>query len=61
LCPPSSARSDYSSPSIFVARLLQTTLDEEKKTDARLTELAEEDINIKAEAAAGSGNSWGEM
>jgi len=39
-----------------VARLLQMTLDEEKKTDERLTELAEENINIKAESAAGSGS-----
>ncbi len=39
-----------------VARLLQMTLDEERKTDERLTELAEENINIKAESAAGSGS-----
>lgn len=37
-----------------VARLLQTTLDEERQTDMRLTELAEENINIKAESAVGS-------
>ena len=32
------------------AALLQETLDEEKSTDATLTELAESEINIKAEA-----------
>ncbi len=31
-----------------VARLLQTTLDEEKETDKRLTRLAEAGINVKA-------------
>ncbi|QDV36498.1 YciE/YciF ferroxidase family protein [Tautonia plasticadhaerens] len=31
-----------------VARLLQETLDEEKATDAKLTELAESSINVKA-------------
>ena len=36
-----------------VARLLQTTLDEEKETDQRLTQLAEERINVRAEAAQG--------
>jgi ferritin-like metal-binding protein YciE len=33
------------------ARLLEQTLDEEKKTDAALTKLAEEAMNAKAEAA----------
>jgi ferritin-like metal-binding protein YciE len=37
-----------------VAQLLQTTLDEERQTDLRLTELAEDTINIKAESAAGA-------
>jgi ferritin-like metal-binding protein YciE len=32
-----------------IASLLQTTLDEEGKTDHRLTELAEQSINLKAE------------
>lgn len=32
-----------------VARLLQTTLDEEKETDQRLNQLAEEQINVRAE------------
>ena len=32
------------------AALLQETLDEEKSTDATLTELAESEINIKAQA-----------
>jgi ferritin-like metal-binding protein YciE len=32
-----------------VARLLQSTLDEEKETDLRLTQLAETNINVKAE------------
>jgi ferritin-like metal-binding protein YciE len=39
-----------------VARLLQTTLDEERRTDIRLTELAEENINVKAESAATGGD-----
>lgn len=34
-----------------VARLLQMTLDEEKETDQRLTQLAEERINVRAETA----------
>ncbi len=38
-----------------VARLLQATLDEERQTDMRLTELAEESINVKAESAAEAG------
>jgi ferritin-like metal-binding protein YciE len=43
-----------------VVRLLQSTLDEEKETDARLTQLAEASINIKAETATGvGGGSWG--
>jgi ferritin-like metal-binding protein YciE len=33
-----------------VARLLQTTLDEERETDHRLTRVAEARINVKAEA-----------
>jgi ferritin-like metal-binding protein YciE len=36
-----------------VVRLLQLTLEEEKETDAKLTQLAEGSINIKAEAAVG--------
>jgi ferritin-like metal-binding protein YciE len=32
-----------------VVRLLQSTLDEEKETDVRLTRLAEERINVRAE------------
>ncbi len=36
-----------------VARLLQTTLDEEKETDQRLTQLAEERVNVRAETAHG--------
>ena len=35
-----------------VVRLLQMTLDEEKETDQRLTQLAEEGINVKAEATS---------
>jgi ferritin-like metal-binding protein YciE len=43
-----------------VVRLLQTTLDEEKETDARLTQMAEASINTKAESAADvGGESWG--
>jgi ferritin-like metal-binding protein YciE len=43
-----------------VVRLLQSTLDEEKETDARLTQLAETSINVKAETAADiGGRSWG--
>ncbi len=38
-----------------VVRLLQTTLDEEKETDARLTQLAETSTNIKADGAAETG------
>ena len=34
-----------------VARLLQSTLDEEKETDQHLTQLAEERINVRAESA----------
>jgi ferritin-like metal-binding protein YciE len=34
-----------------VVRLLQTTLEEERETDKRLTELAEQQINVKAERA----------
>ena len=34
-----------------VARLLQTTLDEESKTDTKLTQLAQESINVKARFA----------
>ncbi len=37
-----------------VAQLLQATLDEERQTDLRLTELAEENINVKAESAVGA-------
>ena len=37
-----------------VVRLLQMTLDEERATDQKLTQLAEENINIKAESAVGS-------
>ena len=33
------------------ARLLEQTLDEEKKTDATLTEIAESAVNQEAEAA----------
>lgn len=33
------------------AELLQSTLDEEKETDARLTELAESEINVEAQHA----------
>jgi ferritin-like metal-binding protein YciE len=33
------------------ARLLQMTLDEEKETDKKLTQLAEQNINIRAEVA----------
>jgi ferritin-like metal-binding protein YciE len=33
--------------------LLQATLDEEKETDEKLTELAMTEINLKAEAASG--------
>ena len=33
------------------------TLDEEKETDKRLTQLAEEGINVRAESAVG-GSSW---
>ncbi len=40
-----------------VVRLLQMTLDEEKETDKRLTQLAEEGINVRAESAVG-GSSW---
>ena len=32
-----------------VARLLETTLEEEKETDQKLTQLAEQSINVKAE------------
>jgi ferritin-like metal-binding protein YciE len=39
-----------------VARLLQLTLDEEKETDQRLTQLAEGNINVRAETAAGAGS-----
>lgn len=42
-----------------VARLLQTTLDEERQTDLRLTELAEGNINAKAETAGAGGNPRG--
>ena len=35
-----------------VVRLLQSTLDEEKETDAKLTKLAEEGINVRAEQTA---------
>ena len=38
-----------------VVRLLQMTLDEEKETDQQLTQLAEESINVKAEASVGAG------
>jgi ferritin-like metal-binding protein YciE len=42
-----------------VVRLLQMTLDEEKETDKRLTQLAEESVNIKAESTVGAGGkSW---
>jgi ferritin-like metal-binding protein YciE len=37
-----------------VARLLQTTLEEEKDTDQRLTELAEGRINVQAQASESS-------
>lgn len=36
-----------------VAKLLQETLDEEAETDRNLTELAETEINVEAEAVAG--------
>ena len=39
------------------ADLLQETLDEEKATDEALTELAESEINIEAEAAGQNGGS----
>ena len=43
-----------------VVRLLQMTLDEEKQADARLTQLAEASINVKAESAVDIGDrSWG--
>jgi ferritin-like metal-binding protein YciE len=42
-----------------VVRLLQLTLDEEKETDQRLTELAEQSINLKAETGRTGGKSWG--
>jgi ferritin-like metal-binding protein YciE len=32
------------------ARLLESTLDEEKETDRKLTELAEQGINIRAQS-----------
>lgn len=38
-----------------VARLLQMTLDEEKETDKRLTQMAEESINVKAESSVNVG------
>jgi ferritin-like metal-binding protein YciE len=46
-----------------VARLLQLTLDEEKETDQRLTQLAEEGVNVRAESSVGAagkttGRSW---
>jgi ferritin-like metal-binding protein YciE len=34
------------------AQLLDETLQEEKETDAKLTELAESEINVEAEEAA---------
>jgi ferritin-like metal-binding protein YciE len=39
-----------------VAKLLQTTLDEERRADIHLTELAEENINVKAESAVAGGS-----
>jgi ferritin-like metal-binding protein YciE len=42
-----------------IARLLQTTLDEEKETDAKLTHLAEENVNLRAAAHSGqTGTAW---
>ena len=41
-----------------VARLLQLTLDEEKETDTRLTELAEQSINVQAEATISPTSNW---
>ncbi|MGO8753462.1 MAG: ferritin-like domain-containing protein [Thermoguttaceae bacterium] len=38
-----------------VARLLQSTLEEERETDQRLTQLAEERINVQAEATSAQG------
>ena len=40
-----------------VVRLLQSTLDEEKETDSRLTQLAEANINVRAEAGGSKWNS----
>jgi ferritin-like metal-binding protein YciE len=40
-----------------VARLLQSTLEEEKATDVLLTQLAEQEINVKAEMG-GDQESW---
>ena len=42
-----------------VARLLQATLDEEKQMDMHLTELAEDDVNLKAQSAVEAGNGRG--
>lgn len=39
-----------------VARLLQMTLDEEKETDQRLTQLAEERINVRAGSVQSEGD-----
>jgi len=39
-----------------VSRLLQSTLEEEKNTDSLLTQLAEREINVKAESASEQGN-----
>ncbi len=36
-----------------IAELLEQTLEEEKETDAKLTELAETAVNVEAEAAGG--------
>jgi ferritin-like metal-binding protein YciE len=42
-----------------VVRLLQLTLDEEKETDQRLTQLAEQSINVKAESTSDvGGRNW---
>jgi ferritin-like metal-binding protein YciE len=42
-----------------IVRLLQMTLDEEKETDKRLTELAEQGINVKAESTMyGGSQKW---
>jgi ferritin-like metal-binding protein YciE len=42
-----------------VARLLQTTLDEESETDKKLTQIAEQNVNILAEQGSTGGYSMG--